>query len=102
MKVKAERFLSDLDNGVYDDVAFSIETAVTRHTQKIRAKRSVADYEIGDLVAVNSLCGYEALRGAECTVVAKWPRSLIVEGKLNGEEFRYAMSPVLLDKRYSQ
>ena len=99
MKVKAERFLSDLQSGVYDDVAFSIETAVTRHTQKIRAKRSVADYEIGDLVVVNDLCGHEALRGAECAVAAKWPRSLIVEGKLDGEEFRYAMSPVLLDKK---
>jgi hypothetical protein len=99
MKVKAERFLSDLQSGVYDDVAFSIETAVTHHTQKIRAKRSVADYAVGDLVVINSLCGYEALRGAECVVAAKWPRSLIVEGKLDGKEFRYAMSPVVLDKK---
>ncbi len=99
MKVKAERFLSDLQSGVYDDVAFSIETAVTRHAQKIRARRSVADYKVGDLVVVNELCGHEALRGAECVVAAKWPRSLIVEGKLDGEEFRYAMSPVLLDKK---
>jgi hypothetical protein len=98
MQVKAERFLTDLQSGVYDDVAFSIENAVTRRAQKIRSKRTVEDYSIGERVVINSLCSHPALHDIECVVAAKWRKSLIVEGSRGGEEFRYAMSPVLLDK----
>lgn len=98
MKVKAERFLTDLQSGVYDDVAFSIETAVARRAQKIRSKRTVDDYNIGERVIINKLCGDPKLHDVAGVIAAKWRRSLIVEGTVNGQEFRYALSPVLLDK----
>jgi hypothetical protein len=93
-KVVSEKLLRDLQEGVYDSDLFAIESFVMRRSHALRLKRSVKDYQVGEKVVVNRLCGSSVFHDKVGSVVGIEKTKL----RVNIDSTEYSMVPVLLDK----
>lgn len=71
MSVAAESTLRQIKLGVFDYQIENIASAATERLTALRNSRTTADFQIGDKVKINDLCGTSYLRGEIGTVVAK-------------------------------
>lgn len=79
MNYRSEEFLTQLNDGMYDDDLEALKQAIKDRQTTTRESRSIADYKMGQRVVFNDYCGTKYMRGQTGVVVNRYRTKLLVK-----------------------
>lgn len=79
MNYRSEEFLTQLNDGMYDDDLEALKQAIKDRQTSTRESRSVADYKMGQRVVFNDYCGTKYMRGQTGVVVDRARTKLLIK-----------------------
>ena len=71
--------VSQIESGVYDKELVDLQKALENRIVKLRAGRTIKDFNIGDRVVFNNLTGTRYMVGQYATIVSKRQKKLVVK-----------------------